>query len=192
MAATPKPRTSANYVGLAPASAAATNAAKGASKKRDTKPEVLLRRALWARGLRYRVDVAALPGRPDIVLAKHRLVVFCDGDFWHGRNLEARLAKLEGGHNAAYWVKKISRNAERDRAHDAQLRAAGWRVLRLWEGEILRDVEGAATRVLDAATPSDRRPASPLRPPAEPLLEATAEASNGGERRGGMQWRHTT
>lgn len=155
MAATRKPRTSANYVGLAPASAAATKAAKGASKKRDTKPEVLLRRALWARGLRYRVDVASLPGRPDIVFAKYRLVVFCDGDFWHGRNLEARLAKLEGGHNAAYWVKKISRNVERDRAHDAELRAKGWRVLRLWEGDVMRDVQIAVLKVEDAMAPRE-------------------------------------
>jgi DNA mismatch endonuclease, patch repair protein len=101
-------------------------------------------------GLRYRLDVSTLPGRPDIVLAKHRLVVFCDGDFWHGRNLDARLAKLAGGHNAAYWVKKISSNVARDRGHDASLRAAGWRVIRLWEGDILRDSEGAAMRVVDA------------------------------------------
>jgi DNA mismatch endonuclease Vsr len=95
---------------LRPASARASAAARGASRKRDTRCEILLRRALWALGLRYRVDVGDLPGRPDIVFRRARVAVFCDGDYWHGRDLEARLKKLARGHNPAYWVAKIRAN----------------------------------------------------------------------------------
>jgi DNA mismatch endonuclease, patch repair protein len=90
---------------------------------------------MWARGIRYRIDVRDLPGKPDIVLRKQRIAIFCDGDFWHGRDLDERLRRLEAGHNSAYWVAKIRRNVERDRANDASLRAAGWMVLRFWESE---------------------------------------------------------
>lgn len=65
---------------------------------------MLLRRAIWTLGLRYRVDVATLVGRPDLVFPRERVVVFCDGDFWHGRDLLARIAKLRKGSNAPYWV----------------------------------------------------------------------------------------
>jgi len=74
--------------------------------------------------------------------------VFCDGDFWHGRDLQARLERLATGHNAPYWLAKIRTNVERDRRNDAALRADGWRVLRLWETDILRDTPAAADRVL--------------------------------------------
>jgi DNA mismatch endonuclease (patch repair protein) len=98
--------------------------------------------------------VAGLPGRPDIVFSQARVVVFCDGDFWHGRNLEARLAKLAQGHNAPYWVAKIRTNVERDRRHDSSLTEAGWLVLRLWEADITKDPSAAADVVVTAV---DRR-----------------------------------
>lgn len=109
----------------------------------------MLRRALWGLGLRYRVAAAGVPGRPDIVFKGKRIAVFCDGDFWHGRNLEARLARLQAGHNAPYWTAKIRRNVERDRTNDAELKAAGWAVVRLWESDILRDPEAAAGLVAE-------------------------------------------
>ena len=86
------------YVGLRPASAKASRIASASSRKRDTECEMALRRALWQRGLRYRLAVRDLPGRPDIVFARERVLVFCDGDFWHGRNLAARVRKLALGH----------------------------------------------------------------------------------------------
>ncbi|MDQ3300587.1 MAG: very short patch repair endonuclease, partial [Myxococcota bacterium] len=92
----------ARFAGLRPSSTRATSAARGASRKRDTLPEIVLRRALFARGLRYRVAPDGLPGKPDVVFGRARVVVFCDGDFWHGRDLAARIAKLERGHNAPY------------------------------------------------------------------------------------------
>ena len=110
-----------SFQGLQSASAFASAAARGASRKVNTRCELLLRRALWQRGLRYRLHHPGLPGRPDIVFRKHGLVVFCDGDFWHGRDLETRLTKLTRGHNAAYWVAKVKANVERDLRHTRTL-----------------------------------------------------------------------
>ena len=140
-------RTTPDYTRLEPASKAASRAARGSSKKRDTNCELLLRRALWKLGLRYRVYVGDLPGRPDIVFPRARVAVFCDGDFWHGRDLASRQAKLASGHNAAYWTAKITANVERDRRNDELLCSSGWKVLRLWESDLRRDILGAAAAV---------------------------------------------
>ena len=139
-----------SFKGRKPASVAASAAARGSSKKSDTKHELVLRRQLWARGLRYRKDVTGLPGRPDIVFRAARVIVFCDGDFWHGRNWEERKRKLEQGHNAPYWLAKIERNMERDRARTALLESEGWTVLRFWETDVLRDPGPAADRIQSA------------------------------------------
>lgn len=128
---------------LHPRSERTSRAARGASRKRDTACELTLRRAVWSLGLRYRIDAKDLPGRPDIVFRGTRVAVFCDGDFWHGRDLEARLRKLRAGYNAPYWVAKIQGNVARDRRRDDQLRATDWIVLRYWETNIAR----AASRI---------------------------------------------
>jgi DNA mismatch endonuclease (patch repair protein) len=141
------PRVTPSFRGLRPRSERSSAAARGASRKRDTACELLLRRELWKAGLRYRVDVATLPGRPDVVFPRQRVAVFCDGDFWHGRDLDARLTRLAEGHNAPYWVRKIQTNVERDRRVDAQLTGIGWTVLRLWDSEIRADPVAAAARV---------------------------------------------
>lgn len=132
---------------LQSASKNASAAARGASRKKNTRCEVALRRELWRRGLRYRIHHPGLPGQPDIVFSRHRLVVFCDGDFWHGRELEDRVAKLRRGHNGAYWVAKVRRNVARDRENDHALEVAGWTVLRVWETDVLRDPGRVADRV---------------------------------------------
>src|SRR6267142_2190703 len=132
-------RTTPSFEGLRPASARASRAARGASAKMNTPCEIALRRELWRRGLRYRLHQPGLPGRPDIVFPKLRLVIFCDGDFWHGRDLETRLTRLASGYNAPYWVAKLRTNVERDHAVKSRLEEAGWRVLRLWETDILRE-----------------------------------------------------
>lgn len=93
------------------------------------------------------MDAVNLPGRPDIVFRSRRVAIFVDGDFWHGRALERRLAKLETGHNAPYWTAKIQRNVARDRRNDEALSAEGWRVLRFWETDIVRDPDAAARAV---------------------------------------------
>lgn len=118
-------RATPSFTGLHASSENASRAARGASVRANTRCELTLRRELWRRGLRYRLNTPGLPGRPDIVFPKHRLVIFCDGDFWHGRNLEDRLAKLARGHDATYWVAKVRRNVARDLQNTSALEAAG-------------------------------------------------------------------
>jgi DNA mismatch endonuclease (patch repair protein) len=108
----------------------------------QNRAEILLRKALWARGFRYRLYVRGLPGRPDMVFAGARTVVFVDGDFWHGRLLlnegsAAFLASFRTPHRA-FWIAKISRNVARDRAVSDELKALGWHVIRVWEKDVLR------------------------------------------------------
>ena len=104
------------------------------NRRRDTRPELLVRRALFATGLRFRVDFA--PGsnrrrRADIVFTRTRLAVFIDGCFWHGCPIHGTSPKL----NADYWTPKLARNIERDRDTDQELRGDGWTVARYWEHE---------------------------------------------------------
>lgn len=142
-------RTTPSFAGLRPASESASTAARGASAKTNTRCELVLRRELWRRGLRYRLHVPGLPGRPDVVFPRHRVVVFCDGDFWHGRDLENRVRKLARGHNGSYWVAKVRRNVARDRETDRALEGAGWVVVRVWETDVLRAPRESANRVAE-------------------------------------------
>jgi DNA mismatch endonuclease (patch repair protein) len=115
-------------------------------KNRDTGLERRLRSALHSRGLRFRKHVASLPGRPDLVIARVRLAVFIDGDFWHGYRFPSWEHTLPD-----FWRQKISLNRARDRRNFRKLRRAGWKVLRLWQHEIERDLPGCVLRVLSAA-----------------------------------------
>jgi DNA mismatch endonuclease (patch repair protein) len=148
---------SQSYKDLSPASSRASAAARGASKKAGTKPELLLRRALWRAGYRYRKNVQGIPGHPDLVFPGPRVVVFCDGDFWHGKNWEKRRKKLKNGHNAEYWVAKIQCNMERDKQHTQDLEQDGWHVIRIWESDLKRNIDDAVRRVAQALEKGDRR-----------------------------------
>lgn len=139
-----------SYKGLSPSSVQASNAGRGASKKEGTKPELLLRKALYKSGARPRNSRLFLPGNPDFVFNKAKVAVFCDGDFWHGHHWAQRRLRLEKGHNAEYWISKIKNNIRRDRENDRILRKTGWTVLRFWESRITRDVENVAEIVLRA------------------------------------------
>ena len=139
-------RSAPSYSGCAPSSALASRI-KQQNRKTGTKAEVALRRALWKIGLRYRLNRRDLPGTPDVVFASRRVAVFVDGDFWHGRHWEKRKERLGCGNNSAYWIAKIAYNRERDHRNDALLAGLGWRVLRIWETDVLRDPEGAARLV---------------------------------------------
>jgi DNA mismatch endonuclease (patch repair protein) len=119
-----------------------------ANTRENTQPELMLRRELWAAGVRYRLHPRDLPGRPDLVIRSVRVAVFCDGDFWHGRDWRQRKARLSAGWNAAYWVAKIERNRQRDRQVDRQLRRLGWAVLRFWETDLKRDASCAIDAVM--------------------------------------------
>lgn len=110
-------------------------------KAKDTKPEIRLRRALYACGIRgWRCHRTSLPGKPDLAFGPARLAVFVDGGFWHGHP-----SKWWPGRSGPYWDKKISRNIERDRKADRELRESGWTVMRFWDFEIQRELE----RVVD-------------------------------------------
>src|ERR1700694_1598485 len=101
---TSRPRVAApSFKGFTPASEASSYA-KRHNLSTNTKPEVILCRALFERGLRYRKNLGTVAGKPDIVFSRARVAIFCDGDFWHGRNWEWRRARLCGGTNAAYWL----------------------------------------------------------------------------------------
>ena len=140
---------SPRYEGLKPASAAASAAARGASRKADTRCEVKVRSYLWRAGARFRKNVRSLPGKPDIVFSGQRLAVFCDGDFWHGKDWDDRRRRLAAGTNAPYWLAKIERNRQRDRLNQRKLESQGWTVLRFWESEIHGDPRGVADRILE-------------------------------------------
>lgn len=134
------------YTSFTPSSPA-TSETKRRNRSRDTRAEVLLRRELWKRGLRFRLHYTHLPGKPDIIFPRAKLVVFCDGDFWHGRNWKQRRSRLARGANAEYWIPKIQANIRRDRKVSQQLIAAGWKVLRFWETEVLLKPGAAAAAV---------------------------------------------
>ena len=124
-------------------------------RSRDTTPELLLRRALWAAGLRFRTCSTTLPGKPDIVIHSKRMAIFIDGDFWHGGQWRRRrLASLDDQfrqtESRAYWLRKIRRNMDRDCRVTSALLAGGWSVARVWESEVLADVAGCVAMILDS------------------------------------------
>lgn len=114
-----------------------------AVRSRDTAPELTLRRALHARGLRYRL-YAKLPGKPDLVFPRARVAVFVDGCYWHGCPLHATRPKT----NADWWAAKLDRNMERDREVDAALAATGWRVIRMWAHQVMGGTHGDLPRMI--------------------------------------------
>jgi DNA mismatch endonuclease (patch repair protein) len=115
---------------------------------KDTGPEVMLRKALWALGLRYRL-ANSLPGRPDFVFLRERVGVFVDGCFWHGCPAHGVKPKT----NKEFWRRKLSGNIRRDRKVGRQLRAQGWKVVRVWEHEIRNDPERVARRMYGRIRP---------------------------------------
>lgn len=112
-------------------------------RNKDTKPESTLRSALHRRGCRFRKNVSALPGRPDVVFTRVRLAVFVDGDFWHGYRYQTWRDSLP-----SFWREKIGETIARDKAIEVRLRDSGWCVLRLWEHEVEEDLESCVSRVV--------------------------------------------
>ncbi|MCI8901109.1 MAG: very short patch repair endonuclease [Lachnospiraceae bacterium] len=110
-------------------------------KCKDTKIEVLLRKELWHRGYRYRKNMKSLPGSPDIVLTKYKIAIFCDGEFFHGKDWEVLKLRLEKGNNGAFWIGKISNNRERDDFVNKKLLYAGWTVIRFWGNDIKKHMD---------------------------------------------------
>ena len=108
---------------------------------KDTKIEVILRKALWSKGYRYRKNYKKLPGRPDIALTKYKIAIFCDGEFFHGKDWDALKQRLEKINNSEFWINKISRNIERDDEINKKLDFKGWTVIRFWGEDIKKHTD---------------------------------------------------
>lgn len=124
-----------------------------AIRSKDTHIELVLRNALWHKGIRYRKNYKGLPGKPDIAITKYRIAVFCDSDFWHGYDWENRNQRIKS--NREYWIPKIERNMQRDREVTAALEDSGWLVLRFWEFQIKKELDTCVEAVCQAV--SERR-----------------------------------
>lgn len=111
-------------------------------KNKDSKIEMLLRKELWSRGLRYRKNALGVTGKPNIVFIGKRVAVFCDSEFWHGYDWENK--KHEFKSRQDFWIPKIERNMERDKEVTLALEQAGWTVIRFWGKEIKQDVARCA------------------------------------------------
>ena len=121
-----------------------------AIRSKDTKPEMIVRRGLWKRGFRYRLNHKRLPGHPDLVLRKYRTCIFVNGCFWHGHNVQLETAQIDNGQliiensecckipktNREFWVAKIRRNKERDKEEQKKLAEMGWHCITVWECEL--------------------------------------------------------
>ncbi len=117
-----------------------------AIRSNNTRLELLLRKELFRRGIRYRVNRKILTTRPDISISKYKIAVFCDGDFWHGKDYyDGRVL-----HNKDFWDSKIRRNKERDFEQTLLLRDQGWTVIRFWGSEIKSDVAACAKKIIDS------------------------------------------
>lgn len=108
---------------------------------KDTSIELTLRKALWVEGFRYRKNYKALPGSPDICLTKYKIAIFCDSEFFHGKDWEILKPRVQNGNNGEYWVKKIQENMNRDDENDKKLLFLGWTVIHFWGKDILKNTD---------------------------------------------------
>ena len=115
-------------------------------KNKDSQIEVMLRKALWKQGIRYRKNVKTVYGCPDIVFMKKRVAVFCDSEFWHGFDWTNKKNELKSHQD--FWIPKIERNIQRDKDVTETLTKDGWIVLRFWGKEIKKDLESCVARIV--------------------------------------------
>ena len=129
-------------------------------KSKNTSIEVALRKALWRAGIRYRKNYQKLPGSPDIAITKHQIAIFCDGEFWHGKDWDTKKPRIKS--NREFWIEKIERNRRRDRQNEWELNCLGWVVLRFWGMEIKKDLIGCVKEIkcaiLQREAENDRYP----------------------------------
>ena len=117
-------------------------------KSKNTSIEVSLRKALWHSGVRYMKNYKKVPGSPDIAVTKHHIAVFCDGEFWHGKDWETKRPNIQS--NREYWISKIERNIARDYETNEALLSMGWTVIRFWGNDIHKNLEGCIKEIKDA------------------------------------------
>jgi DNA mismatch endonuclease (patch repair protein) len=114
-------------------------------KSKDTGIEIIFRKALWKAGFRYRKNYKKLPGKPDIALTKQKIAIFCDGEFWHGKNWDESKEKIKSNRN--YWIPKIDKNIKRDFEIDRDLKLMGWEALHFWGADIEKNMAGCIEQV---------------------------------------------
>lgn len=122
-------------------------------KNKDSKIEILLRKELWCRGIRYRKNVTRIYGKPDIAFISKKIAVFCDSEFWHGHNWEERKSDFKS--NQQFWIPKIERNIQRDKEVNQILQEQGWIVLRFWGKDIKRDPAACADLIVKVLKEKD-------------------------------------
>lgn len=114
-------------------------------KLKGGKAETLLSKALWHKGYRYRKNDKRLPGSPDIAILRHRIAIFVDGEFWHGKDWETRKGRLK--HNREYWIEKIEENMTRDFRNNQLLTLAGWIPIHFWEKEVIKNLPDCVAEI---------------------------------------------
>lgn len=119
-------------------------------RSKDTRIEIILRKALWHKGIRYRKNYSKIPGKPDIAITKYRIAVFCDSEFFHGKDWEELKPRLLKGDNGEFWVKKIGRNREHDEEINRELSFLGWTVIRFWGTDIKKHLDDCVKVVEEA------------------------------------------
>ena len=119
-----------------------------AVKCKDSEIEILLRKELWSRGLRYRKNVKSIFGKPDIAFVGKKVAVFCDSEFWHGYDWDHRQRDIKS--NRDFWIPKIEQNMRRDKEVDEKLESEGWTVLRFWGRDIKKNAAGCADLITKA------------------------------------------
>ena len=117
-----------------------------AVKSKDSEIEILLRRALWSKGIRYRKNVKSIFGHPDVAFVGKKVAVFCDSEFWHGYDWENKNAEIKS--NRDFWIPKIERNIKRDKEVNKYLEEQGWTVIRFWGKDIKNDAEACADQIV--------------------------------------------
>ena len=117
-----------------------------AVKSKDSEIEILLRRALWSKGIRYRKNVKSIFGHPDVAFVGKKVAVFCDSEFWHGYDWENKNAEIKS--NRDFWIPKIERNIKRDKEVNKHLEEQGWTVIRFWGKDIKNDAEACADQIV--------------------------------------------
>lgn len=118
-----------------------------AIKSKDTKIEIILRKALWQKGYRYRKNYKKIIGKPDIVFISKKVAIFCDSEFWHGFNWNENKSDIKS--NRDFWIPKIEKNIQRDIEVNNTLRENGWTVIRFWGKDILKNLDNCITKIED-------------------------------------------
>lgn len=114
-------------------------------KGKNSKPELILRKALWNKKIRYRIHQKKLPGSPDIVIQRYKLAIFVDGEFWHGYDWENVKSRIKS--NQAFWIPKIERNMQKDYFNNKALRDLGYTVFRFWSNEVIKDLKKVLNQI---------------------------------------------